>query len=289
MFGKLFSKKSHRVKKLKSDLLQQYLLQDKTANEEKPDYHILMLLVKQLSINGVSYTVSEDDEKIFYAASENFRRSVQCFSCNNVNIILHIKEISENVNIYGGSRNYLIFEDLSSYLDKFFSEVPFDAVIAASAQCGYVGAVTTLSMFQWKTPCYGFTHSVIVSDDKRLLGITQPPSYPYLVTTNFFIHEWLHQLEGYRKELYGIIYPFTHVYTSDYHDACEDWQFRDNYSWDKEYFSDREKYPYIAEPYITSFYRAVLSCEVIYKTPDMSEGRYVGMYPLFWKLTPRII
>lgn len=289
MFGNLFSKKNRCIKKLKSDLLKQYLHQDKTANEVKPDYHILMILVKKLSINGISYMVSDDDEKIFYEAAENFKRSAQCFSCNNVNIILHIKEISEDVTICGSNRNYLIFEDLSSYLDEYFSEEPFDAVIAASAQCGYVGAVTTLSMFQWKKPCYGFTHTVIVSDDKRLLGMSQPPSYPYLVTTNFFIHEWLHQLEGYRKEIDGIIYPFTHVYTSDYHDPHEEWQFMDNYSWDKEYFSDKDRYPYIVEPYITSFYRAVLSCEVVYKTSDMSEGRLVGMYPLFWKLTPRTI
>lgn len=285
---KIFRNKIIREKKLLSEAMTQYERQDKTAAKETPEHHILLLLVRNIIINGTSYKVSFDDEKIFLRAAENFRKSVSCFSCGNVRIILHTEEIQKAV-ICCENRSYLIFEDIAAYLDEFYANDPFDSVIAVTAECGYTGAVTTLSMFQWKKPCYGFTHSVIVSSDKNLLNAPREAEYPFLVTTNFFIHEWLHQLEGYRNKISGIIYPFTHIYTSDCRNPSEPWQLCRNYSWDTEYFSDKEKYPYAVEPYITSFYRAVLSAEVMYKTEYMPKGRFVGMYPLFWKISPRAI
>ena len=61
---------------------------------------------------------------------------------------------------------------------------------------------------------------------------------------------------------------------------------KDNYKWNKNYFNDKIKYPNIVEPELSSFYRAVLSCDIEY---IIDNNHNVGMYPEFWDLTPNKI
>ena len=49
---------------------------------------------------------------------------------------------------------------------------------------------------------YGYSSCrIYLEKDENSVGKGYDKNYPYLVTTNIFIHEWLHQLEGYRDIL----------------------------------------------------------------------------------------
>ena len=128
-------------------------------------------------------------------------------------------------------------------------------------------------------------------NDTNAVGKGYDRNNPYLVTTNIFIHEWMHQLENLRNVLKSngenIIYPFTHAYLDNYQkNPKEDWMYKDKYRWDENYFNDEKKYPHVVERRLTSFIRAVLACDVEY-IPNNNQK--VGMYPSFWKLTPNAI
>lgn len=257
----------------------QYQAEDTSANDIAPDYHVLFILVKKLQINGKTYTTTSTMQSIFKEAVENFKYSVEKFTNYNVHIVPTIKEISSTVTIEG-DRHYLVYEDIynddnSCYLRNYSSVGLYDAVLVASAPCGMGGAVTTLGMFQFENILHGFTHTEISTGDSSLVNQGYDNSYPHLTTTNYFIHEWLHQLEGYRSRVVSD-FPDTHGYTdpSSY-----------GYIWDDDYFENSSVYPHVVEPYLTSFYRAVLAAEVIHETE--SGSRVIGMFPLLWKVTPR--
>ena len=262
----------------------QYNNKNRTANLVPPDYHILFILVNKLNIRGNLYEVNATERRIFYEAVDNFVGSVETFTNNNVHIIANTKEIDAEVSITRAEGSCLFYGEIEEYLKKYHTLGLYDAVIFASKECGMGGAVTSITMFEWDQILHGHTHIEIPSTDYNRVGHSYPMEYPHLYTTNYFIHEWMHQLEGgYRSKL-NIIYPFTHAYNSDMDNPTQPWQFRDNYSWNTTYFDDTTRYPYIVEPSYSSYYRAVLACDVKY-IPD--NNRYVGMYPLFWKLVPR--
>jgi hypothetical protein len=137
------------------------------------------------------------------------------------------------------------------------------------------GAVTALGTFQFENIMHGFTHIEIASSDASRIGHEYSMEYPHLVTTNYFIHEWLHQLGGYRSTLAEIFPDADHYVNPEEH----------GYTWDTTYFDDTSKYEHVVESYLTSYYRAVLSAEVTYT--NGSNSRAIGMFPLFWKVTPR--
>jgi hypothetical protein len=257
----------------------QYQDQGTTPNNIAPDYHVLFILVKKIKIEGATYSTTSTMEAIFKEAVVNFKHSVEKFAKYNVHIVPTIKEISATVSIEG-TRHYLIYEDIynsddSCYLRDYTSVGLYDAVIVASAPCNMGGAVTTLGMFQFENILHGFTHAEICTGDSSLINHGYDNSYPHLTTTNYFIHEWLHQLEGYRSTVVSD-FPDTHGYTdpSAY-----------GYTWEDDYFDDTSVYPHVVEPYLTSFYRAVLAAEVTHAT--QSGSRAIGMFPLLWKITPR--
>ena len=257
---------------------------DKTPNILPPDYHVLFVLVRNIKVGGNNYIVAANstEEKIFFEAVDNFKYSVEFFAKNNVHIVPTIKEISNEVIVTDPSRNYLVYQEIHSYLKSYSSIGLYDAVLVASQGCGMGGAVTTLCTFEFENIMHGFTHIEIVADDSSRVGNNYPMYYPHLITTNFFIHEWMHQLEGYRTKLVPV-YPDTHGYLDPT---------ANGYSWDKNYFDDTTAYQYIVEHFDdndkkTSFYRAVLAGELTYN--DGSSSRYIGMFPRFWFVTPRKI
>ena len=139
---------------------------------------------------------------------------------------------------------------------------------------------------------YGYSGcSINTVNDTNSVGKGYDKNNPYLITTNIFIHEWMHQLENLRNILKSngenIIYPFTHAYYDNYQkNPTEDWMYKDKYKWDENYFNDETKYPHVVERKLTSFYRAVLACDVEY-TPI--NNKKIGMYPSFWKIIPTVI
>lgn len=94
-----------------SDAVTQYQAEDTAANSIAPDYHVLFILVKNLKINGTTYSTTSTIKDIFNEAVVNFKGSVEKFTDYNVHIVPTIKEISSTVSIEG-DRNYLIYEDI---------------------------------------------------------------------------------------------------------------------------------------------------------------------------------
>lgn len=245
----------------------------KTANVIPPDYHVLFILVKNISANGQTYTTTSTMEAIFNEAVKNFKGSVEFFTHYNVNIVTTTKVVSETVST-SGTNHYLIYENVYDILKKYSSVGLYDAVIVVSAPTQSTTAVTTLGSFSYENIMHGFSHVKIMTSDSNKYDHGYPNKYPHLLTTNFFIHEWMHQLQGYKPKI-AEEYPDTHGYQNPTSYG---------YSWNDACFDDPE-YEHIVEPYLSSYYRAVLSAEVLYN--NGTGTRYIGMYPLFWKLTPR--
>jgi hypothetical protein len=225
---------------------------------------------------------------------DNFKHSVENFANGNVHIIPTIKEVTQNV--VSSYTTYLKHSDIATVLSELVPAGMYDAVITASGPNWEWGGGTLARMHQNSInnnySFYGYSGCAInMAGDPNAIGHGYDVNYPYLVTTNTFIHEWMHQLENFRTLLKSngqyVIYPFTHAYYANYQDnPTADWMYKDNYKWDETYFNDETEYPHVVERRLTSFYRAVLSCEVEY-IPDSNHR--VGMYPAFWWLTPHKI
>lgn len=266
----------------------------KIVNKSIPgDYRVLFVLFRSVTVSGTTYTVDKGSikEKIFYEAVNNFKYSVENFANKNVNIIPTIKEVTQNV--VSTLTTYLQQSDVATILTEIAPAGLYDAVITASGPSWGYGGATLPRMFDDSKnnnySFYGYSGcSINMKDDPDAVGKGYDKNFPYLVTTNIFIHEWMHQLEGYRTALKSngenIIYPFTHAYYANYQEnPTAPWMYKDNYKWNKTYFDSTAKYPHVVERSLTSFYRAVLSCEVEY-IPN--NNHKVGMYPEFWKITP---
>ena len=260
------------------------------------DFKILFLMFRNVTISGKTYSIEKGSikEKIFYEAVNNFKHSVETFTNKNVNIIPVIKEINEN--IFSNYTNYLNPADIIKILNDTVQVGIYDSVIAASGPKWDALGITSITIFTNNISnnfsFYGYSScSIYTEKDADSIGKNYDLNYPYLVTTNIFIHEWMHQLEEYRNIIkpngQNIIYPYTHAYYEDYIiNSKEEWKKKNNYKWNETYFNDTQKYPNVVERRLTSFYRAVLSCEVEY-IPN--NNHKVGMYPEFWEITPNKI
>lgn len=260
------------------------------------DYKILFILFRNVTVSGTTYTIDKGSvkEKIFYEAVNNFKHSVETFTNKNVNIIPDIKEIYEN--IYSNYTNYLNTADIIKFLNEIAYAGKYDSIITASGPKWDALGITSIRIFN-NTISNNFSFhgysgcSIYIEKDKNSIEKNYDVNYPYLVTTNIFIHEWMHQLEEYRNIIkpngQNIIYPFTHAYYEDYQlNSKIEWMNKNNYRWNETYFNDIKKYPNVVERRLTSFYRAVLSCEVEY-IPN--NNHKVEMYPEFWEITPNKI
>ena len=260
------------------------------------DYKILFILFRSVTLSGNTFLVEEgsNKEKIFYEAVNNFKYSIENFTNKNVHIIPTIKIVNQNVE--STESKYLQSSNISSILADLAPAGLYDAVITSSGAEWGAGGVTSTGMLSNNIinnySFYGYSGCSINTDnDIKNIGKGYDKNNPYLVTTNIFIHEWMHQLENLRNILKpngeNIIYPYTHAYYEDYQkNPTKDWMYKDKYKWDENYFNDEKKYPHVVERRLTSFYRAVLACEVEY-IPN--NHKKVGMYPEFWKLTPNTI
>ena len=269
----------------------------KVINKSIPsDYRILFILFRNITISEQTYTIEVGSikEKIFYEAVNNFKYSVENFTNKNIQIIPTIKIINQN--IVCTFPDYLYQADIISILTDLAPAGLYDAVISVSGPKWSNPGVTSCIMFNNDInniySFYGYSGcSISIETDENNIGKGYDVNCPYLVTTNIFIHEWLHQLEGFRDVLkYNgkkIIYPYTHAYYENYQEnPKEEWMFKKNYKWDETYFNNKEKYPHVVERRLTSFYRAVLACDIEY-IPN--NNHKVGIYPEFWELTPNKI
>jgi len=266
----------------------------KVINKSIPsDYKILFILFRNITISGETYTIDEGSikEKIFYEAVNNFKCSIENFTNKNIQIIPTIKVITQNITC--SFTDYLSQADIVSIFTDLAPAGLYDAVISVSGPEWSDPGVTDSIMFENNIynnySFYGYSGcTVSIDTDENNIEKGYDVNYPYLVTTNIFIHEWMHQLEGFRDVLkykgQRIIYPYTHAYYEDYIESpTEEWMFMKNYKWDETYFNNEEKYPHVVERRLTSFYRAVLACDVEY-IPN--NNHKVGVYPEFLELTP---
>lgn len=265
---------------------------------QKPSGYVVhravFCLFRSITAKGKTYKVAPGsvEEKIFCEAVENFKYSVQNFTNGAVHIEYEIKQFYDNYSC--SDYDALTYNDAADVLKNLAPVGAFDSVFVVHSDGPKRGGLTFSRILNHSyytgSRLFGFSTCMISCEtDAGSVGKRYSLRYPYLVTTNIFIHEWLHQLEGYRDVIKAddrnIIYPYTHVYYekhSEYNDSYEPWTYQKNYRWDKHYFDDHRRYPNVVERELTSFYRAVLACDVYY----LPENRMVGMYPEFWRLAP---
>ena len=292
----IIKEKEKKIASLIKNAESQYM-SGKVINKSIPsDYRILFILFRNITISEETYTINVGSikEQIFYEAVNNFKYSIENFTNKNIQIIPTIKIITQN--IVCTFTDYLFQADFISILTELAPAGLYDAVISVSGPKWSNPGVTNSLMFNNDInnnySFYGYSGcSISIETDENKIGKGYDIKYPYLVTTNIFIHEWLHQLEGFRDVLKcngkRIIYPYTHTYYENYQEnPTEKWMFKNNYKWDETYFNNKEKYPHVVERRLTSFYRAVLACDIEY-IPN--NNHKVGIYPEFWELTPNKI
>lgn len=266
---------------------QQYDGRNRLPESIPADYRVLFVLFKDVTMANVRYAVTSNEEVIFDAAVINFKNTVENFAYPNVHMICDVQKVTDALTF--DTQGMIRLTDVIEYYDRFAPTGSYDAVITVTKACGLTG-ITDRNMFN-SLRYYGYSHCVIRTEDlNRTLPTNPNTSTPYLVTTNTFIHEWMHQLEAFRKyELYDgyLMYPYTHTYEPNWGSGeTEPERIRTNYSWNTTYFNNTTVYPDVVERSLTSYYRAVLACEVTY-IPD--NNRPIGMYPKFWKITPHKI
>ena len=257
-----------------------------------PEYRILFVLFRSVTVGGKTYIVGKGGlaERIFYEAVENFKYAVENLARGCVRIVPTVREVEENT--VSTVTTYLQHSDIALTVAALAPAGMYDAVISASGgKWEYGGAacppmLTRCAENNWRM--YGYAGcSIAVDFDRNSVGRRYDKRTPYLLTTNYFIHEWLHLLEGYREFMKtpaaGIIYPYTHLYYEDYRKPpTEPWMRMQSYRWDQKYYASRLRYPHTVEPEFTAFYRAVLAGEVTY----LPTGQRVGMHPALWRITP---
>lgn len=288
---------------LKASALSQFNNQEYTNSDIPGDYRVLFVQCSNVVKDGTTYTIADNStkDKVFDRAVINYEFSVESFAKNNVNIITEKKYISDTITV---TDDYIAYDDIQTHLDTLAPAGYYDTVLVTCGipeDDGMIRGVATHRAFNWQTN-YGYAYISLVDEDNSKVDQSYDVSYPYLITTNVAIHEWMHTLESYRD--WGIDYPYTHGYLDN--DETTEYSLNDSsdccncgttemigytnddgimtlsngsstdYTWET-YTTDG------IEPDLTNFYRAVLSAEV----KDRSTGNYVGMYPDFWKISPR--
>lgn len=278
---KIINNELNSINNCISKATEQYVSQSLEGNNIAPDYHVLMILATNIKARGITYQTDNIDKDIFEEAVQNFKSSVESFTNENVHIVTTVKEIKEQI-VTKDNRNYLVYWDIYPYLQSYSAVGLYDAVLVASKEGIMSGGATTANMFVYENIMFGFSHLEIVSSyDASRIKQNYSKNYPYLKTTNYMIHEWLHQLSGYQTVLNKaglinkVIYPDVDQYNST------------QYSWNKQYFNNASKYPNIVESNLTSYYRAILCAEVTYTQGNVSH--LIGVFPSFWNITPRKI
>lgn len=281
----------------KKAAIAEYLSGRAVSHQPTPEFRVLFVLFRSVTVGKQTFTVKPGDisDRIFYEAVENFKCAVEHFAKGRVQIVPTVRAVTQNV--VSTLTTYLQHADIAPILAELAPAGMYDSVIAVSGGSWAFGGATLARLFDshsennWRM--YGYAGCAISErTDAPCVGKGYDKRVPYLVTTNIFIHEWMHQLEGYRAFLRtpftaDIIYPYTHAYFEDFQKPpAEPWQSRSSYSWDEGYFDDTAKYPHAVERRLTSFYRAVLACEVTFLPFDRHP---VGMYPAFWVLTPHTL
>ena len=94
---KLISCEHTSIQQFIDDANEQYNNDNHTQNIIPPDYHVLFILAKSVSSNGVTYATNSDMEEIFERTVANFKGTVEAFSNNNVHIVTTIKIINNTV------------------------------------------------------------------------------------------------------------------------------------------------------------------------------------------------
>ena len=274
------------------DAMAQYNNNENSVNESIPaDFKVLFILLRNVKVAGTSYIVTSDshEEHLFYRAIENFKYSIQSFASNNVNIICEIREVSDE--IVKEQTGSIWMSDFADVIEQLAPPGMYDSIIACSylyPNNGIVGN-TSHNIFSMARYC-GYSHCGLRTggDTAAVLAETHDINFPYLYTAGTMIHEFMHQLETYRKYL-QIVYPYTHTYLSTWGpsgSSSNPLLLRENYSWNSNYFDDTETYPDVIERTKMSFYRAVLSAHVTYHPPG-ENAQTIGMFPLMWKICPR--
>ena len=294
------------ISECKASAINQYNSQDYANSNIPGDYKVLFVQCSNVIKDGKTYAIADNSTKdiVFDKAVINYELSVESFAKNNVNIITEKKYITDTISV---TNDYIAYNDIQTYLDTLAPAGYYDTVLVTCGipeDDGMIRGVATHRAFNYQTN-YGYAYISLVDEDNSMISQSYNASYPYLVTTNVAIHEWLHTLESYRE--WGIEYPYTHGYLdSDKTAECSlnnDFNYYNcgttemigytsddsgtmiqsngsstDYTW-KTYTTSG------IEPNLTNFYRAVLCAEV----KDKNAKRYVGMYAHFWKITPRKI
>ncbi len=242
---------------------EQAIAQDYTPLANPAPFKILLIGYTNVSYGDVTYSMTEAQKKYLNSIAGNFKDSVEKAADYNVTIMIDVELCDSLLNIPTiTSPDELIYihqEYINDDLQRYGADDQYDSVLTTSAM------PDSLAILGIKTAGVdnNFGYSYFVLGNPTDIPNTSEPT---ALATLIAIHEWLHQLEGYR-ELLKIDFPDIHAYLGA--------------NADPEYIN-YEKYSPDTVGDWWYFYRDVLGGKILYKNQ-----KYIGMFPLMWCVTPR--
>lgn len=242
---------------------EQAITQDYTPLASPAIFKILLIGYTNVSYGGVTYSMIEAQRKYVDSVANNFKASVEKASGYNVTITIDVKFSDSLLNIPTiTSPDELIYIDqeyITDDLQRYGVDDQYDSVLTTSAM------PDSLAILGVKTAGvdnhFGYSYFTL-GNPTDIPDMSEPTALATLVA----IHEWLHQLEGYR-DLLGIDFPDIHAYLGANNDPE---------------YANYEKYLPDTVGDWWYFYRDVLAGKVLYKGQ-----KYIGMFPSMWYVTPR--
>lgn len=275
----------------KEELIPFYSSHNKLKMKTTPVHTFALVYFTHVERGGEVYEFSETDLDILTKAADNFKRSVEHFTDNNVIIQYDILKYDTEDNPIvmsgpGGEHENIIrlddipqeiIDNIIYHYDNFFVFQGLDAK-------GQMGS----TMYNYIVNEFGYTSFGMLENNISNIhdGEIYNPceiygdgyNYPVIPLAAVMMHEWIHVLEGYRS--LKINFPDGHGYTDEPN-------LHHTYRWEHVY--DEEKNPYIIETNSTSihddlmnYYYAVLRGTLY----DETTQEEVGMIPYLWDITP---
>ena len=247
---------------------EQAVNQDHTSLVTPAKFNILYLVFRNVNIKNTDGSITEwkmnstTDKVYMDTCIASFKENIERLSKYNVKLNISTIYIDDIINLNAAAHPDPVTEDIK---EKYINQMQgIDSVIACF-KGENSGGVTTKKIF----PSYGYSSYRTALNSWDSSFSPQGPDMPsYDVGTP--IHEWLHQLEGYRSYL-GIEFPKTHGHLSTLYGGSEQ-------------YTGYQDYGLAGSSRCAAYYFDFLGGTVLY-----NNNKLIGMYPKMWNVTPTSI
>lgn len=244
---------------------EQVVNQDHTPLVMPGKFNILYLVFRNVNVKNNDNTTtawkmnSTTDKAYMDTCIASFKENVERLSKYNVKLNITTIYIDELINLNANVSMDPVTDYIkANYIDQMES---IDSVIACY-KGENSGGYTTSGIF----PSYGYScYRTALNSWDASFAPEGPDISIYDIGVP--IHEWLHQLEGYRSYL-GIDFPKTHGHLSTLYGGSEQ-------------YTGYQDYGANGSSRCTAYYLDFLGGTVLYNNDNL-----IGMYPKMWNVTP---